>query len=358
MKAGVRSGSFHEFMSDLSTKISFASDNYSPVHPQVLEFLGRYNQGPEPAYGSDSVTALAEAKVKEYFGPRAHPFFVWNGTAANVLSLSAALRPFESVLCTDFAHIAVDECGAPEKFLGSKMISTPSKQGKIDLAILDSYFSRVGDQHASQPKVISISQSTEYGTLYSVDEIKAIARFAHDRQAYLHVDGARLSNAAVGLNLSFQKFTADAGVDLLSFGGTKNGLMGAECVIFFKPELAQNFHFIRKQGLQLSSKMRFLSAQFLAYFENDLWKQNATQANAMAKLLAEGLEKLSLKVKVTQAVQANVVFASMEPEVTAALQKEFHFYVWNAALKEVRLMCSFNTKSEEIEHFLEKLKRI
>jgi threonine aldolase len=334
-------------------KINFASDNYSPAHPQVLEFLSRYNQGPEAAYGADSVTELASAKIKEHFGSSAHPFFVWNGTAANVLSLSAAVRPYESILCTDFAHIAVDECGAPEKMLGSKLIPTPSQNGKIDLGKLDAYFGRVGDQHSSQPKVISISQSTEYGTLYSLAEIKAITEFARKRNLYVHMDGARLSNAAVGLGLSFREFTGDAGIDFLSFGGTKNGLMGAECVVFLRPDLAENFAFIRKQGLQLSSKMRYLSAQFLAYFENDLWKKNATQANLMATRLGVGLRKLGGEIRITQPVQANGVFATFPAAMTQKLQERFHFYVWNAGTAEVRLMCSFNTTEGEIDQFLE-----
>jgi threonine aldolase len=336
-------------------KVNFASDNYSPAHPQVLEYLNRYNTGAEAAYGGDTVTALAQAKIKEHFGPDANSFFVWNGTAANVLAISAALRPYESILCSDFAHIALDECGAPEKLLGSKIITTPSVDGKLQLSKLGAYFARVGDQHATQPKVISISQSTEYGTVYSVSEIQAIADLAHSHGAYLHMDGARLSNAAVALGLSFQEFTADAGVDLLSFGGTKNGLMGAECIILFRRELAQNFAYIRKQGLHLASKMRFLSAQFLAYLENDLWNKNAINANAMAKRLELGLLKVGKGVKITQAVQANAVFAVLPATVTEALQQSFHFYVWNAPLQEVRLMCSFNTTSAEVDEFIQRL---
>jgi threonine aldolase len=339
-------------------KINFASDNYSPTHPQVIEWITRYNTGPQPAYGSDEVTALAIQKIKDTFGSNAEAFFVWNGTAANVLGLSSALKPHESILCTDMAHILVDECGAPERFTGSKIIGIPSKNGKLDANTLEPYFARKGDQHASQPKVISISQSTEYGTLYTVAEIKALSKFAHDHQAYLHMDGARLSNAAAGLNLPFRDFTVDAGVDLLSFGGTKNGLMGAEAVILFRPELSENFAFIRKQGLHLSSKMRFLSAQFLAYFQNDLWKQNASHANQMAQKLAQGLKGVSSSIQITQPVQANVVFASMPATTVAALQKDFYFYVWNTTLNEVRLMCSFDTTEAQVDQFIAQAKAL
>lgn len=342
----------------MKNKINFASDNYSPVHPQVFDFLKKYNEGPQPAYGADEATALFEQKIKQIFGPTAEGFLVWNGTAANVLALSTALRSYESVLCSDLAHIHVDECGAPEKLTGSKIISVPSKNGKLDPSSLNAFFSRKGDQHATQPKVISISQSTEYGTLYSVNEIKALAKVAHDHDAYLHMDGARLSNAAAGLNLDFRSFTIDAGVDLLSFGGTKNGLMGAEAVVFFYPELAKHFSYIRKQGLHLSSKMRFLAAQFLAYFENDLYLKNATHANRMAKKLSDGLVQLAPTVQITQPVQANVVFASLSPRLIEELQKEFYFYVWNASLNEVRLMCSFDTTDEQVELFLNKARSL
>jgi threonine aldolase len=254
-------------------------------------------------------------------------------------------------LCSDLAHIHVDECGAPERWTGSKIVAVPSRNGKLDPTSVEPYFSRVGDQHASQPRVISISQSTEYGTLYTAAEIKALADLAHRHRAYLHMDGARLSNAAAGLNLKLAEFTVDAGVDLLSFGGTKNGLMGAEAVVFFQPELAQEFAFIRKQGLHLSSKMRYLAAQFLAYFEDDLYLKNAIHANGMARRLSDGLASIP-SIKITQPVQANVVFASLAPSLIEALQKDFYFYVWNASLSEVRLMCSFDTTAEQVDQFI------
>lgn len=342
----------------MKTKMNFASDNFSPAHPQVIDFITRYNAGPAPAYGSDEVTLAARQKMKDVFGSHIEAFFVWNGTAANVLGLSAALKPHQSILCSDLAHILVDECGAPERFTGSKLVSIPSKNGKLDVSSLGAYFQRTGDQHASQPKVISISQSTEYGTLYTQPEIKALAKFAHEHDAYLHMDGARLSNAAAGLNLSFRELTTDAGVDLLSFGGTKNGLMGAEAVVLFRPELAENFSFIRKQGLHLSSKMRFLSAQFLAYFEGELWEKNASHANRMAQKLAEGLKSASSSIQITQPVQANVVFASMPAKMITTLQEEFYFYVWNASLNEVRLMCSFDTTETQVDQFIAKAKAL
>jgi threonine aldolase len=355
---GFRKGSFVANSSGLSkldqpiAKINFASDNYSPVHPKVLEWINRVNAGPEPAYGGDSVTAQAMVKIKEHFGESAEAFFVWNGTAANVLALSSGLKPHQCILSSDLAHIAEDECGAPEKWTGSKIIGAPSVHGKINPENLESYFARKGDPHASQIKIISISQTTEYGTVYSLAEIQNLSRFARNHGCFLHMDGARLSNAAVALGQPFREFTVNAGVDLLSFGGTKNGLMGAECVVLFRPELAESFSFIRKQGLHLSSKMRYLSAQFLAYFENDLWKQNATHANTMARKLAAGLKTIGPALTLTQEVHANAVFASMHEGIRHELEKEFYFYVWNAKLKEVRLMCSFDTTPAEVDHFI------
>jgi threonine aldolase len=305
-----------------------------------------------PAYGTDTVTEHAIFLMLNEFGITADRIFpVWNGTAANVLGLRACLKPHQSIICTSVAHIHLDECGAPEQHTGSKLIPIETPDAKLTPELIAPHFQRMGDVQAVQPKVISISQSTEYGTIYSLQEIKALADFAHSKNAYLHMDGARAANAAASLNCSLKAMTKDAGVDVLSFGGTKNGLMGAEAVVFLNPALGEDFKYIRKQGLHLASKMRFISAQFIAYFENELWRTNATQANQMAMLMESELKKFPDKIQITQKVEANAVFAIMPSEMAKELQKEFYFYVWNELTNEVRLMCSFETTEEQIQLF-------
>ncbi|CAM2958143.1 Low specificity L-threonine aldolase [Legionella steigerwaltii] len=337
------------------SKINFASDNYAGIHPEILQAIHDANQGPAVAYGNDEFTAKAILKFREQLGDDIEVFFVFNGTAANVLSLSAMNRSFHAVICPETAHIQVDECGAPEKFSGSKLLLMPTKNGKLSVAELEKYLHRVGDQHHVQPGVISISQSTECGTVYSVDEIKAIADFAHQHHLYLHMDGARIANAAVSLQKELRTFTKEIGVDVLSFGGTKNGLMLGEAVVFFNKKLADDFLYIRKQGMQLASKMRFISAQFHALFSNDLWKRNATHANKMAAYFANKLKTIS-SVTLTQTVQANAIFAIMPGELINKLQQHFSFYYWNESLSEVRLMTSFDTKESEIDQFIAMIK--
>ena len=266
------------------------------------------------------------------------------------------LSSHESILCSDLAHIAVDECGAPEKHIGAKLIPVSTTDGKLTPALLAPYFLRVGDVHASQPKVLSITQSSECGTVYSIEELKILTHFAHSKNLIVHMDGARISNAAVSLGVSFKQMTTDTGIDLVSFGGTKNGLLGAEAIVFTNANLSKNFPYVRKQGLHLASKMRFISAQFLAYFENDLWKSNAQNSNRMASLLAEKLRQLG--VSINQKTQANGVFATIAPTAIQELQKEFHFYVWNESKNEVRLTCSFNTNEAEVEAFAHALSGI
>jgi len=334
------------------SKTNFASDNYSGVHPSILEWIQRVNYDSAPAYGHDAVTQLALEKLKQEFGDQTEAFFVWNGTAANILSLKSALRPYHAILCSDVAHIHMDECGAPEQQIGSKLLPIPSKHGKISVTDLHLAFSRIGEQHAVQPRVISISQATEYGTVYGLEELKTLSDFAHRNGAFLHLDGARLANAAVSLSCSLKELTRDCGVDVLSFGGTKNGLLGAEAVVFLNPSLAGDFPFIRKQGLQLSSKMRFLSAQFLGYFSERLWQKNAAQANQMASLLSEQLQAFQPDIRVTQPVQANSVFAVLPKSLIEVLQKDFYFYVWNKELNEVRWMCSFDTTEEQVNYLV------
>lgn len=336
---------------------TFASDNYSGVHPEVMEALQHANQGHAPAYGADEYTAKATQKFKGLFGQDADVFFAYNGTGANVLGLSALTRSFHSIICSDLAHINVDESTAPEKFLGCKLITIPQQGGKISPEEVDARVQRVNDQHHPQARVISISQSTEYGTVYSVEEVRALSKVAKKHNLYLHMDGSRISNAAVSLQKEFRAFTRDAGVDVLSFGGTKNGMMFGEAIVFFTPELANSFLFLRKQGMQLHSKMRFIAAQFDALLSNDLWKRNAQHSNAMAKLLETQLRQIS-QVTITQRVDANGVFAIIPPQVVPALQEEAFFYVWNDKTSEARLMCSFDTTEEDVMKFAARLKKL
>ncbi|MCX7638575.1 MAG: low specificity L-threonine aldolase [Cyclobacteriaceae bacterium] len=335
----------------------FASDNYSGVHPEIMEAIVRANHEHAPSYGNDDITKRAIGLFKDLFGEPCEVFFVYNGTGANTLGLSAITRSFNSVLCSEWAHIHVDESTAPELFTGCKLISVPSVHGKILPEAVREKIHRIGDPHHPQAKVISISQLTEYGTVYTPDEVKALSALAKEYGLWLHMDGARISNAAASLNVSFRTFTRDAGVDVLSFGGTKNGMMFGEAVLIFNPELAGYFHFIRKQGMQLHSKMRFISAQFEALLSKDLWKRNAIHANNMAQKLAAGLQQFP-GVKITQPVDGNGVFAVLPQHVIQPLQQEVFFYVWNEKLNEVRLMCSFDTTEEDVNRLLQKLQSL
>ena len=341
--------------------MNFASDNNAGVHPDILAAIVKTNHDHVKAYGDDPYTARATQKFKDVFGPEAETFFVFNGTAANVLGLQAAVQSHQSILCADSAHIQVDECGAPEKFIGGKLLSIPTLDGKLTPELILPYCKGVGDQHHSQPRAISIAQSTEYGTVYSVVEIKTLADFAHARGMVLHMDGARISNGAAALGVSLKAMTVDAGVDFLSFGGTKNGLLFGEAVVFFKPELAQNFKYIRKQGMQLASKMRFLSAQFEALLSNDLWLKNANHSNEMAKLLYQEVQKIP-GVKVSQKPDANAVFAILPKTVIPRIQEKYFFHVWqeevSAGMDEVRWMTSFNTMSEHIADFVSVIRAV
>jgi threonine aldolase len=334
-----------------------ASDNFSGVHPEIFEALLRANDGHQPSYGNDPITHRAVQLFREIFGEPCEVFFVYNGTGANTLSLAALTRSFHAILCSEYAHIQVDESTAPEKFTGCKLIPLPAVQGKILPEHVVEKIHRIGDPHHPQAKVISISQLTEYGTVYTPEEVAALSAIARQHGLYLHMDGARICNAAVSLNLPLRSFTRDCGVDILSFGGTKNGMMFGEAVIIFNPELAEHFSFIRKQGMQLHSKMRFISAQFEALLRNDLWKRNATHANQMARLLASRLSQLP-GISISQPVQGNGVFALFPPDIIPELQKEVFFYVWNEKRGEVRLMCSFDTSEEEIHQLVNKLKEL
>ena len=333
---------------------AFASDNWAGVHPEVLEAVARANVGHAPAYGADAVTEEALALFRSHFGPDAEVCFCFNGTGANVVGLQTLLRPFEAVVCAEGAHIDVDECGAPERFLGSKLLTVPTRDGKLTPASAASRVRGVGDEHHVQARVVSITQSTEIGTVYTVDEISALADWAHSEGMLLHLDGARIANAAVSLGVDFGAFGPEAGVDVLSFGGTKNGALGAEAVITFRPESSTSLRFIRKQSMQLSSKMRFVAAQFVALLTDDLWKRNASNANAMAARLGARASALP-GVTLTQPVQANAVFAVVPPAVTEALQAEWPYYVWDERTGVVRWMASFDTTVSDVDGFVERL---
>jgi threonine aldolase len=332
----------------------FASDNNAGVHPAIMKALNEVNNGHTLAYGNDQFTMKALENLKKIFGPETTAFLVFNGTAANVLSLSSLTQPYNAIICAQTAHINVDECGAPEKFTGCKLMSVPTNNGKLTIEGIKSHMHGFGDEHHSQPKMISISQSTEMGTIYTVPEIKTLADFAHENGMKLHMDGARISNAAVSLGLEFQEFTTKAGVDVLSFGGTKNGMMYGEAVIFFNALLAEDFKFRRKQGMQLASKMRFIGAQFNAFLENDLWKSNAGHANEMAQLLYNKVKDIK-EIKVTQKVQANGVFVILPKKIVSELQKEYFFYPWDEDRSEYRWMTSFDTTKDDINGFADRL---
>ncbi len=333
---------------------SFASDNNAVVHPEVLEAIGRANHGHVVGYGDDPQTASAIGKFREQFGADVAVFFVFNGTAANVLSLQALTRPFHAVLCPELSHIYTDECGAPERFTGCKLIPLAAPDGKLTVETVSRAYHGIGDQHHVQPRVISITQATEMGTVYDPPEIEALARFAHERDMFLHVDGARIANAVAAQrpSLSLRQATRDLGVDVLSFGGTKNGLMGVEAVVFFRPELAENFLFVRKQGMQLASKMRYMSAQMEALLTNDLWRRNAEHANRMARLLEAEVRKIS-PIRIVYPVEANGVFAQIPREAIPKIQKRYFFYVWSEEESVVRWMCSFDTTEEDVRQFTE-----
>lgn len=338
-------------------KRGFASDNNSGIHPDILKAIHSANEGHAVGYGGDPITEKAIKRFKQEFGEETEVFFVFNGTGANVLGLSTLTNSFNSVICADTAHIQTDECGAPEKFTGCKLLPVETIKGKISPTGIRRYLHGFDFEHHSQPKVISISQITELGTLYSVEEIKALCNLAHEYGMYVHMDGARIANAAVALDLPFRAFTVDAGVDVLSFGGTKNGMMMGEAVLFFNPELIRNTKYIRKQSMQLYSKMRFVSAQFLAYFENELWKQNATHSNRMARLLEQEVKKIPA-VQLTQEVNANGVFAIVPPQIIPQLQEKYFFYMWDEHRSEVRWMTSFDTQEEDVINFTALLKSL
>ncbi len=335
----------------------FASDNNSGVHPEILAALGKANEGHCLAYGSDEYTERAIKKIQSLFKSKPDVFFVFNGTAANVLALSSMTEQFHAVLCTENAHIHVDECGAPERFTGCKLVTAPSPDGKLTTAMLDKMYFGVGDQHHVQPRVVSVSQSTEMGTVYSPAELQALADWAHSRKMFLYVDGARIANAVSSRNVSISAMLEDTGVDAFSFGGTKNGLLLGEAVVFLNKELAESFKYRRKQAMQLSSKMRYLACQFETMLENDLWLKAAAHSNRMAKLLEKEMREVP-GVRITQKVEANGVFAVIPKDAIPKLQAKSFFYVWNPLISEVRWLCSWDTTESDIRDFAESAKAL
>ena len=336
---------------------SFGSDNHAPVHPDVLAAIVAANDGDAPSYGADPWTAQAKRLFAEHFGPDSQAHLVFNGTGANVLSLGTLLRSYEAVVCADTAHIHTDECGAPERQLGCKLLPAETVDGRISVAAADKQVWGVGDEHHVQARALSITQSTELGTRYPLAGVRELADWAHGRDLFVHMDGARLANAAAGLGVSLGEASAGCGVDVLSFGGTKNGGLGAEAVVVLRPDLGGDLLFRRKQGMQLASKMRYAAAQFVALLSDDLWRRNALQANATAARLAEKAADVP-GVKVTRPVEANAVFAILPPGVTEPLQAEYPFYVWDETTGEVRWMTSFATTDQDVDDFVAALARL
>jgi threonine aldolase len=336
-------------------KRGFASDNNSGIHPNVLKAIEMANVGHAVGYGDDIYTKEAKSLFRNEFGDETEIFFTLTGTGANILSIQSLCNSYHSILCAETAHIHTDECGAPEKFTGSKLIPLPSSNGKVSPSELLKKLHGFNSEHHSQPGMLSISQVTEMGTVYDVEEIKELAEIAHQFGLYLHMDGARISNAAVSLGLNFRTFTKDAGVDVLSFGGTKNGLMLGEAVLIFNPELADKTKYFRKQAAQLYSKMRFVSAQFIPYLKDEIWKNNAKHSNRMAQMLAGMVSEIKA-IKITQDVQANGIFAILPKEIIPLIRKEYFFYDWDEMKGEVRWMTSFDTAEEDIHNMVALLK--
>lgn len=333
---------------------SFASDNNSGVHPLIMDAVVKANDNHAVGYGDDPWTKAAEERVKEAFGGNCDVVFVFNGTGANSVALQAVTRPFNCIIATQTAHICVDECGAPTKFTGCRIMEVPSADGKLTPELIRTKMVGIGVCHHSQPKAVYLSQVSELGTVYTVEEIRAIADYLHANDMYLHMDGARLANACAYLGCTMKELTVDAGVDILSLGGTKNGMMMGEAVVAFRPELGEYLMYYRKQSAQLASKLRYLSAQFIPYFENDLWLENARKANAIALKLAEVLKQYP-EVRFTQPIESNALFFTLPREVIEELQKDFFFYMWNEEQNEARLVTSWDTTDNDIELFASSL---
>lgn len=333
----------------------FGSDNFSGVLPEVFKALEEASYGHQHSYGEDEYSAKAIADFKAIFGEHIEVFFVYNGTGANILSLSAFTRSHHAIICAETAHINVDECGAIEKQSGSKLLTVPTFDGKLNIGLIENHMHGFGDQHHAQPKIISLTQCTELGTVYSREELKEICDYAHAHNMYVHMDGARLSNAVAYLSCSPREITADVGIDVLSFGGTKNGMMFGEAVIFFNTSTANEIPFIRKQLMQLHSKTRFIAAQFSAVLKDNLWLKTASHANRMAQKLANEATKIP-GVRITQEVQGNEIFAIIPRDKIQVLQEKCFFYAWDENASEVRWVCSFDTTESDIIEFVNLLR--
>lgn len=336
----------------------FASDNYSGVHPEVLLALAEANNGHQTAYGDDLYTARLKEVIREQFSDQAEVFPVFNGTGANVVGLTSMMPRWGAVICSNLAHIHTDEGGAPERVSGLKLFTVEHQNGKLTPESIATQVYGIGDEHRAQPMVVSITQTTEVGTVYSAQEIRAIADYVHSQGMLLHLDGARLWNAAAALGVPFREFTANAGVDVLSLGGTKNGLMGAEAIVVLNPKASEGLIYLRKLSMQLASKMRFVSAQLLTLFENDLGIRSATHANQMAKRLRDGLQSRldsgAIKgLSFTNPTMANAVFASIDNQVADRIRAKVKFYDWERSLGEVRWMCAFDTTEQDVDNFIE-----
>ncbi|GLW63328.1 threonine aldolase [Actinomadura rubrobrunea] len=331
----------------------FASDNWAGAHPEILAALAAANDGYQPAYGDDAYTARLREVVRRHFGDQAEVFPVFTGTGANIVGLQAMTDRWSSVICTETSHINVDECGAAEKVAGIKLVAVPTPDGKLTPDLVDRYAWGWGDVHHAQPAAVSLTQSTELGTVYTPEQLAAVTACAHERGMRVHMDGARLANAAASLDVPLRALTTDVGVDVLSFGGTKNGLMMGEAVVVLDPEAVRGLPFLRKMGMQLASKMRFLSAQLLALLDGDLWLRNARHANAMARRLADSVRVRDLPgVEIVRPVEANAVFAVLPRDAAARLRKRYAFHTWDEHTGEVRWMCSFATTEAEIDAFV------
>jgi len=338
--------------------ISLGSDNHSGVHPKILNSILETNQGHAPAYGTDELTAQTEKLVKEVFGKNAEPYFVFNGTAANVLCLQSMMESHEAVITASTAHLQMDECGAPEKIIGCKRLLVPSADGKITTDGIKKHLVRLGDQHCSQPKVVSITQPTEYGTCYSLEELREIRRFTRENNLLLHIDGARLIQAAHFLKTDLKSITEGIGADAVSFGGTKNGLLCGEIALIYHEPAKKKFKYIRKQNMQLPSKMRFIAGQFQELLKGPgLWREIAGHTQALAQRLAEGLKNFP-EVTVTQPVQANSVFVTIPKAWFKPLREEFFFYVWDETRFEMRWMISFDVTTKDIDRFLAVMRQL
>jgi len=334
---------------------SFASDNNSGIHPLIIQAIIDANQGHAVGYGDDDVTSKADSIFRKLFGEDVQPYYVFNGTGSNIVALQTLTRSYESIICAATAHIYTDECGAPAKATSAVLKPIITPDGKLTPELIAQELHGLGVQHHSQPRVISVSQSTEMGTVYTVDELKRLCDFAHSNNLYVHMDGSRLANACTHAGVELRELSRDCGVDLLSLGGTKNGMMMGEAVVAFHPEWNERVMYIRKQSAQLYSKMRYLSAQYIAYFQDGLWLQNAVHSNAMAKYLADQIRCLP-GVHLTQTVEVNSLYLILSQEVIQKMLESYFFYMWNEDANEIRLVCSWDTTPSDVDGFVECLK--